>query len=348
MMEFHVSRFARNKYQFDQTLFTSTGNVIFTNFFAARSFAQKINQQRDLVNYPERAVKAGQINALGLIDEMLHFVVQQYREQQNPRVLQEALAWLREKIGETAIDLALRKFADEFPPMKVYRGEMTLADYFADATNRENALEEMVMLWLSNMNPACSPFIELFDDVALEKETVYLPAIASLRDFFETQPKFGPDHQNLIDMLRAPALANPYSLSAQLEFIKRHWGVVLGKYLGRLLSSLDLIKEEENFVFIGTQPMRVPMFGEARLRGDRSAEAEVERFTLDREWMPRLVLIAKNAYVWLDQLSKKYQRAITRLDQIPDEELDQLRRFGFTGLWLIGLWERSRASQRIK
>ena len=105
MMEFHVSRFARDKYQFDQTLFASNGNVIFTNFFAARSFAQKINQQRDLVNYPERAVKAGQINALGLIDEMLHFVVQQYREQQNPRVLQEALAWLREKIGEAAAQL---------------------------------------------------------------------------------------------------------------------------------------------------------------------------------------------------------------------------------------------------
>ena len=64
--------------------------------------------------------------------------------------------------------------------------------------------------------------------------------------------------------------------------------------------------------------------------------------------MPRLVLIAKNTYVWLDQLSKKYQRAITRLDQIPDEELDTLARWGFTGLWLIGLWERSTASQRIK
>ncbi len=37
-----------------------------------------------------------------------------------------------------------------------------------------------------------------------------------------------------------------------------------------------------------------------------------------------------------------------RLDQIPDEELDTLARWGFTGLWLIGLWERSRASQRIK
>ena len=62
----------------------------------------------------------------------------------------------------------------------------------------------------------------------------------------------------------------------------------------------------------------------------------------------RLVLIAKNAYVWLDQLSKKHQRPIIHLDQIPDEELDKLARWGFSGLWLIGLWERSRASQKIK
>jgi glycosidase len=36
------------------------------------------------------------------------------------------------------------------------------------------------------------------------------------------------------------------------------------------------------------------------------------------------------------------------LDQIPDEELDRLAGYGFTGLWLIGLWERSIASERIK
>src|SRR5688500_11691440 len=64
--------------------------------------------------------------------------------------------------------------------------------------------------------------------------------------------------------------------------------------------------------------------------------------------MPQLVLIAKNYYVWLEQLSRKYGRWIKTLDQIPDEELDLLRDRGFTGLWLIGLWERSRASQRIK
>ncbi len=77
-------------------------------------------------------------------------------------------------------------------------------------------------------------------------------------------------------------------------------------------------------------------------------EFEAERFSRDLDWMPNLVLMAKNVYVWLDQLSRKYQRALTHLDQVPDMELDALRRWGISGLWLIGLWERSPASQKIK
>lgn len=73
-----------------------------------------------------------------------------------------------------------------------------------------------------------------------------------------------------------------------------------------------------------------------------------ERFSSDPDWILGVVLIAKNVYVWLDQLSKQYGRTLTRLDEIPDEALDGLACWGFTGLWLIGLWERSPASQRIK
>ena len=68
MMEFHISREARDIYQFDQSLFSSNGNVIFANFHAARVFAQKMNQKRDLLNFPEQNIKSGQINALGLIE----------------------------------------------------------------------------------------------------------------------------------------------------------------------------------------------------------------------------------------------------------------------------------------
>ena len=75
---------------------------------------------------------------------------------------------------------------------------------------------------------------------------------------------------------------------------------------------------------------------------------EYEAFSADQAWMPTVVLIAKNTYVWLEQLSKQYGRHIHRLDQIPDEELRTLADRGITGLWLIGLWERSVASKTIK
>jgi glycosidase len=75
---------------------------------------------------------------------------------------------------------------------------------------------------------------------------------------------------------------------------------------------------------------------------------EYERFSPDQDWMPSTVLIAKSTYVWLAQLSKQYGRSITRLDQIPDEELAALASRGMNSLWLIGLWERSRASRTIK
>ena len=76
--------------------------------------------------------------------------------------------------------------------------------------------------------------------------------------------------------------------------------------------------------------------------------AETEHFTADIDWMPKVVMIAKNAYVWMHQLSKKYQREIRHLDQISDEELNILAEWNFTALWLIGIWERSTASKKIK
>ncbi len=343
-MEFHVSRRSRDRYRFDESLFTLSGNVIFANLHAARLFAQKMNERRDLVHFPEQAVRAGQINAMGLIDELSHYVVQIYRQQVNPQVMAQALDWLHDQLGRSAVDAALRRFADEFPPLAVYRRETSLDAYLQGETegvpNSQIVLEEMLMLWLANANPAFAPFLELFDDDNLTRETVYAQIPAALHDFFESQPRFGPDHQNLIDMLRAPALAHPHSLEAQLEYIRQRWGLLLGRYLYRLLGGLDLIREEEKAAFLGPGPALVYEYG--------ALEAEPERFSADLHWMPRLVLLAKNSYVWLHQLSQKYERPITRLDQIPDEELDTLARWGFTGLWLIGVWERSPASRKIK
>jgi len=352
-LEFHISRQARQHYDFSQSLFTTDGNVIFADFQAARLFAQKMNEKRDLAVYPERAVRAGEINAMGLMDEILHQLIEAYRIQQNPPAMELALEWVTDHLGRQAVDQVLLEFADQFPARDVYLGLMTSRDYFEGeslrsdgrrVSNRELLLEEMLMLWLANENPALQPYADLFDDAELELKTAYSKIFPELDAFFATQPKFGPDNLNLIDLLRAPAKAHPYSLFDQLEFVRSRWGGFVASIFLRLLTSMDMIREEQK-----------PVFG---VGGDAQAfvyeyhgpeyEIEPERFSQDEYWMPNLVLMAKNTYVWLDQLARKYKRPIQHLDQVPEEELALMGRWGFTGLWLIGLWERSQASQKIK
>ncbi len=349
LFEFHISRSARDRYQFPETLFGAQGGgVIFANFHAARSFAQKMNAKQDLARFPERAVRAGQINAMGLIDEILHLVMDSYRQQKAPQVMKDALDWMYGMLGKEDVDAALLAFCEEFPPTAVYRRQLSAADYLEGETDgvphRLAALEEVMMLWLANANPACTPYHELFDDSSLTKKTAYARIVPLMHAFFETQPAFGPDEENLLDMLRSPAMVAPHSLTGQLEYIRTRWGNILGRQLYRLLTSLDLVKEEEKTLFGGglggPGPARVVEFG--------GLEAEPEKFSPDKDWMPSLVLLAKNAFVWLDQLSKRYGRPMLTLAAVPDEELDRLARWGFTGLWLIGLWERSSASKEIK
>ncbi len=343
MFEFHVSRLSREKFDFDQSLFRYDGNVVFTNFLAARQFAQKINQKRDLVNYPEQAVRAGDINAIGLIDEILHMVVSLYRRSIDPEIMEKANETLALNFAEEKLEVVFNRFTEEFPPLAVYKGEISIPDYLAGDTNgiphKQIVLEEMIMLWVTNRNPAVSGFSELFDDISLTQTSIYRQMMQEVGQFFKDQPHFGPDDQDLITMLRSPAIEEPYSLVGQLEYIRRKWGGLLGEYLYRLLNSIDLIREETKAVFAGAGEAHVPSY---------QFVGEEENFSLDSEWMPRTVMLAKNAYVWLYQLSEVYDREITHLDQIPDEELDKLASWGFNGLWLIGLWERSEASKRIK
>ena len=343
--EFHVSRAARERYGVDDALFSLTGNVVIADFRAARELAHRINQRRDAARFPERAVSAGQLNAVGLIDEFAHLLVARYRRLSNPRLLADALEDLEAAIGRPPVDELLLAFVSEFPPLAVHRGERTAAAWLAGVTggerNRELALEELLLLWLANRNPAFAPFRELFDDSSLRLGTAYLKAMDRLRVFLAGQPKIEGTGGGLLDLLEAPIRAAPDSLEGQLAYIRMTWSVLIGDELDRVLASLDLFAEERR-VFLGFGPGPVEAPALSILEDEREAYSE------DRDWMPRLVLMAKNVHVWLGQLSERHQRPIATLDAIPDVELDRLASWGFTGIWLIGLWERSRASARIK
>ncbi len=344
-VEFHVSSRARKKFDFDEHLFSASGNVVFADFRAARIFAKKMNELRDLHTRPELTVKAGHISAMGLIDEVLHIVIELYRQKVNTKVMDQALAWLRENLGADALQETMQLFVKQFPPAAVYTGKMDVDAYLKGSTNgvsnKESVIEELMMLWLSNRNKAFHPYQELFDDAELSSASAYQEAIESLQVFFATQPPFGPEQVDLFSLLRIPALKSPDSLEGQLNYILGHWTEMLKGILVRLLGGLDFMKEEAKAGFTGSAPTEALYF-----TGQQADEPE--RFTADLDWMPSLVLMAKSTLVWLDQLTKKYDRQISRLDEIPDEELDRLAGWGISGLWLIGIWERSPASKKIK
>ena len=151
------------------------------------------------------------------------------------------------------------------------------------------------------------------------------------------------EDEDIFTLLTKPARIYPNSLTDQIRYILKEWAYLLPAELLTLLQqSLDYIREEEKDRGMPGPPGPMPVT-------DFSSEAyEYEAFSDDSNWMPRVVMIAKCTLVWLDQLSKQYKKEITRLDQIPDRELDLLQERGFTALWLIGLWERSTASKTIK
>lgn len=348
MREFHILKSIRKQIDLDESLFQMDGNIVFASFHAVRKFVQKLNEHRSLeTGRMEMQFRASDINAIGLIDEIFHYLIQQYQHTSKKDALNALINQLDETFGKKKINQLLISFLETFPPTPVYRGEISPHEYLnASSKNiphREMIIEEMLIVWLANNNPAYQKYQTLFDDQQISERATYESVMKSVQEFFEDLPGFGPDNQSLVEFLRAPAIAEPQSIIRQLEYIKRQWGYLLGDLLLRILSSLDLLREEEKLSFVGPGAVEIPSFDLSSLEFLGG-----ERYSQDREWMPNVVMIAKNTYVWLHQLSGKYQREIRYLSDIPDDELINLARWGINGLWLIGLWERSQASARIK
>ncbi len=334
---------------------------------------------------PKREVNAGALFAMGLIDELSHAMAERYRRETDPEVLSAALAWFGARAGTEEVEALLLNFTERFPNAEVYSGKVSAKEWLQGSTdglpNREAAFEELVLLYLANENSAFRPFKELFDDAGLTETATYQAVQAELPKYFATRPPLSPEAGSLLEALQAPMRLNPESLAGQLDYIREHWARFVDADLKQILLAIDTVKEEEIAVWMRFNPPGpdvyrhgAPGFGGEGFRGDeyvgfedqyeigpdgvrrlRSYSSdyqaplnEYEAFSADQAWMPNVVMMAKSTYVWLEQLSRKYGRHIHKLDQIPDEELRLMADRGMTALWLIGLWERSVASQRIK
>ena len=336
---FPVSREARARFGGDDGPATERGHLAVLDRAAVRRLTARMNAARDPGGAP---AQAGEIVALGLLHEVFHLLVERYDREVRPAALADAATTVEQRLpGEGR--RVFERFATAFPT-----GDGLTGDGPTEAP--PSVLEELLLTRVANENPAAAPLRDLFDDRPIARSTRYDDAIAECERTFAAGPAFGPDGETLLELLRAPARHSPGSLAGQLRYIRDRWRSVLGDALDELIGRLDLalglLAEEQR-----AWEMR-GAFGGFSGRADApsfaGAETEAERFSSDSDWMPRLVLMAKSTYVWLDQLSRSYGRDIRTLDAVPDEALDRLASWGVTGLWLIGLWERSRASEKIK
>nr|MBA2569920.1 alpha-amylase [Chloroflexota bacterium] len=352
--EVPVARVARERYAFDEPLLPPIEMP--TAAASARRLARLIAERRDPAE--PTPPRARQLQAMALIHEAMHRVIQAHGDDAGQTLLGEMLVKVGRDVGSDALEEALLAYAAQFPVLPVYRGELPAEEYLEERSggrpHREVVLEELLLLWLANRNPAFIRHGDLFDELPVARTSLYPEVVESMRRHLASA---GEPDEDLVGLLLSPALESPDSLAGQLRYIRDHWPEARA-LVDALGADLDLLADLERGVGVDDDDdgIATPAFGMGgpgetdteALHGFAGLDSETERYSQDRDWMPRTVLMAKSTYVWLDQLSRRYERPIRTLDAIPDEELESLAAQGFTGLWLIGVWERSVASKLIK
>jgi len=339
-LELHLNNKSRKNYILEDLVFSATGKLLLFENYQIQEITEKINNIRKEVGEVENFYKSSDLNALALIEKINHFLIKKYLLEADNLAFRSTLHRVTETYGKDQIDKIFKEFNANFSGA----ADFDLDSHVDTVPLRELLLEEVILLKICNNNPAASPYKELFDDAQLVENSSYTPVFYSMLEHFDETPSFGPSRSNLIKLLMEPALKHPHSLRAQIEYMKDTWPVLTDEFLLMLLKGIDMISEQNKASFDGPGPTAVMDFG--NIHG--IVEDDTPNFSRDSNWMPEVILLAKNALVWLDQLSRDYKREIHSLHQIPDEELDIMASRGINCLWLIGIWNRSNASKEIK
>ncbi len=312
---------ADKKFKLVEEFSLTSGKLYRENPMIFGEIVSRINAEEN------RSLSPAELNGITLITTAVQIVLFNFWQSQSSNMNSKLQQALVDTFGSYHLDNLNQQYENSF----------TLID---NDSAKTQYYPELITTWLTNQNNAFRNYTLLFSDKELEQDIPYQSIMKKIESFFDRDEYADNGAENIIERLRKPALLYPDSIESQLQYIRESWHDLPEDFLSIILTGLDKFKEEQIFNWGGPGPVET-------LRFDYG-EDEYERFSEDSDWMPHLVLLAKSTYVWLDQLSKKYNHSINRLDEIPEEELLELSKRGFTGIWFIGLWERSEASRRVK
>ncbi|MBF9015267.1 MULTISPECIES: alpha-amylase family glycosyl hydrolase [unclassified Oceanispirochaeta] len=282
--------------------------------------------------YVEETVKAGELYLTGLLTDFYRTLIDSYMVSLRQTGADISLGGMIPTDDEYSWNAFLKRLDKSFPVQ-------TTGDLSSPPEILEKRIIDSLTLKLLNSNMGCRKLKKLFSDTGI-KGKAYNNQLTQLELFIKKFPVPSEWKDDLISLLKAPEKKFPDSLEEQIRFISSSELYSFISDKKHLLSGLDLMREDSKIGLSGPGPVEGIDFS---FHEDNEAH-----FSIDSDWMPNLILIAKNCYVWLYQLTQKYSRPVETLNDIPSEELDELRRRGITGLWLIGIWERSVASKSIK
>ncbi len=306
-----------------------------------------------------KPILPAQFHGMKLLHALFHSLMTKALALRQPDFLDRIYGTLTQELSLEQSEEYLARFITAFPTKDIYAGAETAAEWLKPRKNKLELLEESFLVWLNNQNPALEQFSDLLTDDQLNREVAYRKLIMTMRSSMQAIGPVGAGSIDLAELLIRPIKHAPASILEQLRYIRLNWGGLLEESpLWELLEgAIDFIEDEDKYLFFERMTQEralrkdgyefekeayVPEYGSP---DDANAPAN---YSVDSSWMPEVVMLAKSTYVWLDQLSKLYRLPVKRLQDIPDAELDRIAERGFTALWLIGLWQRSHASQKIK
>ncbi len=356
---FYVNRNARNLFHLTDPEFLSLPASGQESFKKAEQQAGIINDFLKKEKGAEaKPVLPAQFHGMKLLHELFHYVMTSSMAVRQPTLLDSAYGTFETELSIEKSTNYLTRFISAFPTRNIYSGSEAPSAWVSQHANKKYLLEESFLVWLNTQNPALEQFSDLLTDEKIMREDAYRKLILTLQSSMKAMGPVGPGNIDLVELLTEPIRHAPASILEQLRYIRLNWTDLLADspFWTLLPAAIDLIEEEDKYLFFE----KIARADDASKEGhffekeaqipDYSAfdDNAVANYSLDSSWMPEVVMLAKSTYVWLDQLSKLYHRPIHRLQDIPDNELDQMAERGFTALWLIGLWQRSYSSQKIK
>lgn len=321
---------------------------------------KKAEEQSKILNShiaPGEGILPAQLHGMKLLHEVLHYVLSKTAARCNPVLLADVRRTFEESLPERDTARYLNRFLESFPTAGLFSGTEKTDVFLQEKANREEVLEESLLVWLNNQNPALDRLTAFISDRKLREENAYAKLIQVMLGAMKAMGPAGPGNTDLAELITMPIRHAPNSILDQLRYIRLNWADLLegSPFWPLLAEAIAYIQDEDRYLFfenLAASPENRKDGGwfekGAQAPDFSSLDNAPANYSPDSSWMPEVVMIAKSTYVWLDQLSRKYGRHIARLQDIPDEELDMLAGRGFTSLWLIGLWQRSPASQKIK